>query len=135
MKMSMGLFFCIFLASSTEAATAAATDLALFHSHLLCLCPDPKVEQGASGFLHLLQTLPTFLPVTMQRHLPCCTQGFQASWFVPAVQGPRGVCADWCHCFWTASRFGFVWEGSNLFFGRRSDLSRDLKLYSLRADC
>lgn len=101
------------------------------------------MEQGAGGFLRLQQTLPTFLLVTMQRSLPRCAQGSQAPWFVPAVQGPRGVLADWCHCFWTASRFGFVWEGSNLFFGRRSDLerrsqalqfeSRLLKMFVLRS--
>lgn len=115
----------------------------MFHSHLLCLCPDPEVEQGAGGFPCLQQTLPTFLPVTVQRSLPRCAQGFQAFWFVPAVQGPRGVHADCCHCFWTVSRFGFVWEGSNLFFGRRSDLeqrsqalqfeSRLLKMFVLRS--
>lgn len=82
------------------------------------------MEQGANGFLCLQQTLPTFLPVMALRSLPRCAQGFQASWFVPAVQGPHGVRADWCHRFWTASRFIFVWEMRNLFFGRRSDLAQ-----------
>lgn len=123
MEMSMGLFFCTFPCFLYRGSSSSHLLGCIFHSHLLCLCSDPKVERGADGFLCLPHTLPTFLPVTALRSLPCA-QGFQASWFMPAVQGPCGVRTDWCHHFWTASCFIFVWERSNLFFGRRSDLAR-----------
>lgn len=121
MEMSMGLFFCTFPCFLHRGSSSSRLLGCVFHSHLPCSAS--ALTPGWSGKSMAFSALADpshLLPVMALRNLPPCSQGFQTSWFVPAVQDLR---ADWCHHFWTASRFIFVWERSNLFFGRRSDLA------------
>lgn len=135
MEMSMGLFFCTFPCFLYRGGSSSHLLGCVFHSHLLCLCSDPKVEWGAHGFLCLPQTLLTFLPVTALRSLPCCAQGFQASWFMPAVQGPHGVVQIGVTI--SGQHLALFLCGRGVIYSLEGDqiLHGDLQLYSLRAGC
>lgn len=108
--MSTGLFFCTFPPFLHRSGGGSHSLGCVFHSCLLCPDAGTGVSLPAAG-------PPCRLSQRCGAHLVV----LRAVRSVLAVQSPRGVRADRCHHFWTASCFVFVGEISGLFFGRRSD--------------